>query len=70
MVNRHLRASNSKVYRPIWPEIELFQELMPVQYICKCHNVSIKAKQAIVPDKADYFSIKGQVTPKWIVQSG
>ena len=30
----------------IWPELELVQDFMPVQVICKFHKVSIETKYA------------------------
>ena len=43
-----LKASNSKVNGPIWPEFELIRDVMPVLVTCKFEEDSIKSEVAIL----------------------
>ena len=45
---RHSRASNSKPISPIWPEIELIRDFMPVLITCTFDEEPIKNEGTIV----------------------
>ena len=65
-------VSNSKVNIPIWPKFEFVRDFVPVQVICRSHKAQIKTKKTMLRKSSNmvFFGTKGQVTPKWIIQSG
>ena len=73
---RHSRASNSKTNCPIWPEIELFRDLISALVISKCDEDPIKTECANLAKPFSHYKslgfldARGHLTPKKVVRSG
>ena len=74
---RHSRANNSDVNDPIWPEIELVRDLIPVLVITKFDEDPIKNKRASLETPFSHYNsvgkfldAKGHLIPKGVVRSG
>ena len=61
---RRSRVCNSIANRPIWPEIKLVPDFMPVLVICKFEEDPIKTEGAIDRIHNIFSDAQGQVTPK------
>ena len=58
----HSKACNSEVNSPLWPEMVLVQDFMPVLVVCKFEEDPIKTEGAIM--SIFFSSAQGQVTRK------
>ena len=74
---RHSRVSSSEVNGPIWPEIELIRDFMPVLITSKFEEDLIKnERDCLETPFSDYKSMgnfldaQGHLTPNGVVQSG
>ena len=70
--SRRLRAANSSVLGPIWPNFELVRDVMDVLVICKYEDYPIKNEGARVVTTL-YINIldaKGQITQESAVVYG
>ena len=74
MVFSAIKAGNSEVNRPFWPNFEHLWDFMPAHVICNFHkDKKKKNKRTIMPQTISslaFFNNQGQITPKWLVWSG
>ena len=67
-----IKAGNSKVKSPLWPNFERLWDFMPPHVVCKFYKDPIKIKRTMpwTMSSMAFFNNQGQISPKWLVWSG
>ena len=67
-----IKAGNSKVNSPLWPNFEHMWDFMPAQVICKFHKDPKKNERTMswTMSSMAFFNNQGQITLKCLVWSG